>query len=496
MKAGGADLGKLTRRGMLAALLAGVALPSSAEAPANSPRPAPRPKKLRGSGVADLVEAADLGGVVAFAVADAATGRVLEALEPDLPLPPASVTKAVTSLFALEQLGLEHRFATRVMRVGTMRGDRLEGDLVLAGGGDPTFDTDRLGDLVAALAASGLRQVTGRFLAQVGALPERPAIAGDQPDFVGYNPSISGLMLNFNRVNFVWRAAPDGWTTQMNAEGARFVPPVAMATMQVERREAPLFTYRGTPGKDHWTVAAAALGKEGSRWLPVRQPGVYVAEVFRTLARAHGIDLAEAEIVQALPEAAVEILRQDSDALPDLLRKMLKYSTNLTAEAVGLAASGAGSLPGSAAAMTQWARWRLGVTGQFGDHSGLGPVSRISAGQMMRVMLNAAQARNGALLAGLMRDVALPGPDGKEQKDSAIRVRAKSGTMNFVSNLAGHLGVPGQPGLVFAIITADVARRDAIPIAERDDPDGESGWLKRSRRLQKQLLRRWAKAYL
>ena len=110
-------------------------------------------------------------------------------------------------------------------------------------------------------------------------MPERDEITYTQPDFVGYNPSISGLMLNFDRVNFVWKAAKDGWITQMNAEGERFVPKVSMATIEVAEREVPKFTYRRGDGQDHWTVAASALGKEGSRWLPVRQPGIYVAEV-------------------------------------------------------------------------------------------------------------------------------------------------------------------------------------------------------------------------
>ena len=184
----------------------------------------------------------------------------------DVALPPASVTKAVTTVFALEKLGPTHRFATRVMRRGPLQAGRLDGDLILAGGGDPTFDTDKMGDLVADLAKAGLREVTGRFIAYAGALPERVAISHDQPDFVGYNPAISGLMLNFNRVNFVWKAANGGYQLAMNAEGARFVPPVNMATMRVVDRERPLFEYQAGDGRDHWSVAAAALVVAKRAW--------------------------------------------------------------------------------------------------------------------------------------------------------------------------------------------------------------------------------------
>ena len=495
----------VSRRRLLAMLFAGVALPVWAEAPTQSPRPklraTPKPKADIDGAAKSLIKSAKLGGVVGYVVADLTNGRVRESENADVALPPASVCKAVTSLFALETLGVGHRFSTRVMRVGALTDGTIEGDLVLAGGGDPTFDTDKLGDLVAALAASGVRQVTGRFIAYAGALPERDRIAADQPEQVGYNPAISGLMLNFNRVNFEWKRANDEWLIQMNATGERFVPGVKMAKMQVVRREGPLFTYTaGIPSAetalDNWTVAAGALGKDGSRWLPVRHPAIYVAEVFATLCAAQGITLPAAEIVQILPAGAQTIVQHDSEALPELLRKMLKFSTNLTAEAVGLTASGAGTLQGSAATMTDWARRRFGITGTFGDHSGLGPKSQITAADMMQVMIAARRSKTGAALQGLMREMGITGPDGKERKGSKVRVHAKSGTMNFVSNLSGYIAGPASASLAFAIFTADISRRSALSMEAREDPPGGSAWTKRSRRMQAQLIARWAENYL
>ncbi len=486
------------RRWVLGGLLAGVAAPVWAEAPALSLRP--RARVVKTSGAAALVEAAKLTGVVGYCVADLATGRVLEAFADTVAMPPASVTKAVTTAFALEKLGGDHRFVTRVMRVGSVVSGRLDGDLILAGGGDPTFDTDKMGDLVAALAASGLREVTGRFIAYAGALPERAEIANDQPDFVGYNPAISGLMLNFNRVNFVWKAVNDGYQLAMNAEGARFVPAVSMAKMQVVERDVPLFVYQAGDAQDHWTVARAALGREGSRWLPVRHPGAYVAEVFQTLCAAQGIKLPQAEVVYTLPQAT-EIVRHESEALPDLLRKMMRFSTNLTAEAVGLTASGAGTLEGSAAVMTAWARRRFGVQAVFGDHSGLGPKSRISPAAMVQLMIKARQDKRLSALHDLMKTVDLPNGDGKPatkstKPDRVAQVFAKSGTMNFVSNLSGYVDAPDGRSLAFAIFTADLPRRQAVPVWNRESPEGDRAWVKRAHRLQGQLLNRWGLAHL
>jgi D-alanyl-D-alanine carboxypeptidase/D-alanyl-D-alanine-endopeptidase (penicillin-binding protein 4) len=48
---------------------------------------------------------------------------------------------------------------------------------------------------------------------------------------------------------------------------------------------------------------------------------------------------------------------------------------------------------------------------------------------------------------------------------------------------------------VFAIFTGDPERRDAVPVALREEPEGASAWNKRARRLQGQLVSRWAGAY-
>ena len=61
-----------------------------------------------------FVEVAKLGGVTGFALLDVATGRVIEAFAEDEPVPPASVAKAITTVFALEKLGAARRFSTQV----------------------------------------------------------------------------------------------------------------------------------------------------------------------------------------------------------------------------------------------------------------------------------------------------------------------------------------------------------------------------------------------
>jgi serine-type D-Ala-D-Ala carboxypeptidase/endopeptidase (penicillin-binding protein 4) len=490
------DKDQVSRRWMLGAMLATAATPVWAEAPLTSIRP-----KRRGSVTKPEVLAADafvteakLGGTLGYVVADAASGRVLEAMNPTLEQPPASVAKAMTSLFALEKLGVSHRFLTQVVATGPVNDGRVDGDLVLVGSGDPTLSTDQFGDMVAALAVAGVRSVSGRYLVYGGALPTIDQISADQPDYVGYNPAICGLNLNFNRVNFEWKRGPDGYGVTMDARGERFMPFVEMARMQIADRESPLFTYERGDNIDRWTVASTALGNGGSRWMPVRHPAVYAGEVFRTLAAAQGISLPAAQVVDTAPIGKV-LVENRGDTLDVVLRDMLRFSTNLTAEVMGLSSTGAQGLAASAQIMTDWAQKTFGLSAHYVDHSGLNGASRISAQDMMKTLVGARGRPNAAVLRSILRDIGMRDAAGKEIKDHPVRVLAKSGTLNFVSGLAGYIVPPKGPELAFAIFAADTARRDKLTEAEREKPEGGEAWTKRARRLQGQLINRWAGLY-
>jgi len=479
---------RISRRTALAGLAAsavGLAAPGRLRAEATA---------LRLQSGAELIAAAGLGGEVTYVVADAKTGLVLEARGADRPMAPASTAKTITSLYALESLGTGYRFTTRLVATGPVAGGKVQGDLVLAGGGDPTLDTDLLAGLAAKLAAAGVTGVTGRFLVWGGALPYAPQIAEDQPVHVGYNPAISGLILNYNRVHFQWKRAQGGYQLAMDAPGEKNLPKVYTADMALAGRGGPLFGYRQAGGKEHWTVASGSLGKGGSRWLPVRLPVAYAGDVFQTLARARGVSLPAPQEVGALPGGRV-IAALSSDELPKILRSMMKYSTNITAEAVGMTASVARGAPAargrSGAAMSDWLSQRLGGTkARFVDHSGLGADNRISAQEMVRAVTLLGPKVG---LRGLMKPFNLRDESGRSVKDAPMRIDAKTGTLNFVSTLTGYMTAPDGTELTFAIFTGDLARRARAKEAE--EPAGGRGWVSRSKILQSQLLSRWAMLY-
>ncbi len=441
-------------------------------------RPAPRLLRA-GPGPEALLRDAGLGGEVSWLVADMDSGEVLDARAPDRPAPPASTLKAVTALYALARLGGDFRFSTRVL---------AEGDsLILAGQGDPVLDTDALAGLARRAAQAGLA-VPKSFLVWPDGPAEIARIDPAQAVWLPYNPAISGLNLNFNRVHLDWRGGAAAPVFALEARGARLSPRAYTIGIRAVSRAAPLFDYDDSGAREEWTVAAGALRQPGSRWLPVRRPALYAGDVFQTLARAEGLPLPNPRPGRAGPGAR-EVARHDSPPLDGIIAGMLDYSTNLTAEVLGLRASGVPDLAASAAAMADWVRGQ-GVGGDFGfsDHSGLSPGSRVSAATMVALLAGAGRRHD---LAGRMAVGEAVGADGKRTAfPDPLGVRVKTGTLNFVSNLVGYIDGPTGRRMAFAIFCADAGRRAAS--VGQELPAGVSTWTTRAKHLQTGLLTHWA----
>ncbi len=267
--------------------------------------------------------------------------------------------------------------------------------------------------------------------------------------------------------------------------------------MLVVDRKGPVYTYTDGGSFDSWTVARRFLGKKGSRWLPVRKPVSYAGEVFGTLARSHGIVLDTPEMVSDTPDGEALVVRQ-SDRLDSILRNMLKYSTNLTAELVGLTATKlrkgeVTSIRSSAREMSHWARETLGMKGaRLVDHSGLGSMSRLSPEAMAKGL---AMVHQKGALKPILKPFVLKDAKGRKVKNHPVKVAAKTGTLYFVSGLAGYITAADGTEMAFAIFAADRERRAALPKKLGDRPRGASSWNSRAKRLQQKLIERWGAEY-
>ncbi len=104
-------------------------------------------------------------------VVNTASGEVVAGLNSEKLLIPASTLKLVTTGAALEILGPEYRFKTRIGYSGVLKGGTLKGDLAVIGGGDPALGSEYFRDhyfhpffldvWAGKVKAAGIRRIEG-----------------------------------------------------------------------------------------------------------------------------------------------------------------------------------------------------------------------------------------------------------------------------------------------------------------------------------------------
>ena len=120
----------------------------------------------------------------------------------DIPRTPASTMKLVPSFIALDTLGADFVWYTRVYHTGIIIGDRLQGDLIIQGSGDPKMTHERLEQLLYKVQAAGVRHIDGNIIIDSAVfknISKDPA-AFDNAPLRPYNASPDGFLVNFSTI--------------------------------------------------------------------------------------------------------------------------------------------------------------------------------------------------------------------------------------------------------------------------------------------------------
>jgi len=441
------------------------------------------------------VGSAPRGTQIGYLLVDLESGRQLAALNPDVPLIPASTTKLATAIVALDVLGPEHRFRTELRARGPVRGGVLEGDLILKGGGDPALDVADLLELAVRLATSGIHEVDGRFLIDDTALPRWSEIAPDQPLEAPYNPGIGALSVAFNRVRVAWRddgKAIDAVTLPPLDE-ARFV---AASPANLPPGGVELASQRD--GTVVWRLADRGRRRQATE-LPVKDPGLHAGSVFRQLTEGLDIVLGPPKRGTAPPGTTL-LAVHESAPLRELVHDMLLYSNNMMAETIGLSVierlnrldgpdAGGAPLVHHLARLMPEVDWRGAV---LPNRSGLDGRARLTPRQLAAIVRYG--WRTDALPA-LLPASGWSGTLARRFDDgAALRVWAKTGAVNYGGALAGYLLPDGQRPAVFVTMVSDLGARAAYDALDRPDRATEAAasvWNGRARGVLDDLVEGW-----
>lgn len=426
-----------------------------------------------------------------FILVDDTTGEILDALNVEDVFIPASVGKVLTAQYALKSLGTSYTFETRLLKNGVVEDGILKGDLILQGGGDPELNTSHLVELVEALKAAGIRQVTGEFFYDSTALPSFERLEKGQPLTAAYNPSVSGLNLNFNRLNFSWA---------QKGHAQYEISVTSAADQHIYTTDYASIGYANGVDVRHsvgdysesWVFSPRILNKAGKRRLPVRNSALYTANVMYWISRDKGVLLPKPRVGQA-PVFFDVIATHTSRPVDQIIRGMLQYSTNLTAEALGISASivrgkRVRNLAESGRAMVATLLPNASTNDiMLMNHSGLSSSSRMTP----KATLAALRALDISDFLTPFRVQRLP---------KGVSIQAKTGTIYYARGLAGYIVLPDKRRLAFVIFTTDYDKRQAYEAnfdasAIISAGAQERTWLNRARTLEARILRYWAQHF-
>ena len=345
---------------------------------------------------------------------DLDSGRQIFASRPDVPRMPASVNKLFTTSTALTLYGPTGHLTTSALGdVGVDPGGVLNGNLYLHGGGDPSFGSLQLSELVDQLVLDkGLRFITGRVI-------------GDETAFDA-------------------RRGPP-------SEGFR-------TTFEVGGPLSALTFNRGRTGKRRPYFQAS--------------PARFAARELDRRLRSHGVITGGAARAGRAPKGAVPLVEYSSPTLAELARVTNRPSDNFNAETLIKAVGsefGTGGTTRAGAVVVKRTMQSFGLSPKIVDGSGLSRSDRTTPRQVVTLLDRMSTDAAGPAFATSLAVAGRNGTLYDRMRRTAARDRCqgKTGTLHDVSALAGYCQTTAGARVAFAILMNGVNPYGARRLQDR-----------------------------
>ena len=404
-------------------------------------------------------------GVTGLFVADARSGEALFAVNADDPLNPASNVKMISTATALELLGPDFKYPTRVLGA-TPDAGTVHGDVYLLGSYDPTLALGDLDELASAIAARGITRIDGDVV--VGPDPTRDGVyrAVIPIDVRAGEPGGPAVA-----------SAPPGMDLVAFTMAARTAKAPARARLSYQVQ-----TIADAAGHPRLSVTiGGTIGRGSAIRYPLftRERTATAAYTLRAALRAHGVAIAGefrtaelAAFVSSSVSAAglpVELARHESARLADIIARVNKWSINWLADRVIMTAAALvkrqpPSMEIALSAMYDWLVRHPGIARSdlvVDTGSGLSYHTRITPHELVSIVRSAAGFAAGGDAAqshAWLDSLSIGGTDGTLSSrfragDVRGRIRGKTGTLSTAIALSGVLEVDPQRPLAFSLVT-------------------------------------------
>jgi len=391
---------------------------------------------------------------------------------------PASIVKAITSIVALDKLGVDFRFRTSVFAQNQIEADgSLNGNLTIYGQGAPDFDKDALDNLISQLQLKGLKHIKGDIIGNDSHF--KGASIGDGWTWNDlqwhYGAEASALSFKENQA-----------VIYMNGDGK---PTASTDSLEIRGELKP--TENGQTeafgverGLQDNQLYVWGNGKKAYGRISVHNPALWTARNLKESLEKKGIIIeGEAKFVDWKAENkldaanAVELAAVESKTLAELVQTMNKRSINLYGEVLlrtigkkfGDTAPNEsreiqelrGDDSAGASVIKKWLRMNnVAVEDiQIHDGSGLSRLNFITPEAFGRALVYAAQSNFADAFNNSLPIAGTDGTLGGRLWNVKGKILAKTGSITYVNSLTGYAQGKDDEIFAFAIIGNNITRK-------------------------------------
>jgi serine-type D-Ala-D-Ala carboxypeptidase/endopeptidase (penicillin-binding protein 4) len=415
----------------------------------------------------------------AYLIYDATADSIIAERNPDLSLVPASTIKLFTTAAALEILGPGANYRTRLAYDGVIENRILKGNLIIKGGGDPTFCIGEqtmnrvFSSWKNSLAKLQIDSIAGNIIgdARIFAEDYIPYTWTWGEINMGYSAAPSGLSFNGNLFSLKFDPTKKEFVVPEDSELAQaqpnsvFLNQVAVYDADDELYlvgfpDSPAKTIRGTvkDGKHKAVVVGV-----------IHDPALVAATLLRKKLIENGINISG----KALSTSGKDSLRASSSGKPiheiaslsspsvgSLVFTVNQHSNNFLAETLlkqlGVKKSGYGSTEAGIKAVYNFLKSKgINLSGFFMyDGSGISRYNAVTVTQLVELLKYMQDSPVSEIFRNSLSVAGQSGTLGKicSNSEAVGKIQGKSGTMSRVKSYAGYAKTRNNHQLIFAVI--------------------------------------------
>lgn len=424
------------------------------------------------------------GAMVGVSIRNQQTGELVYDHLGSTRLRPASNLKLFTAASALEVLGENYTFSTKLFVNGTIEKGVLKGDVILQGGGDPTLQQADLQAFAQELKEIGIKRIGGQVLGDDTRYDDiRYSI--DMPwsdEEAYYGAEISALTVSPDHDY-------DAGTVAIEVKPAKKVGEKVTFRMKPENTYVQVVNKAITSTKDSKkdltfsrdhssnTITISGQIPQGasseSEWIAVFHATRFVVHLFEEELKKVGIKVDKGYRIGVTPSNARLINEHKSISLRELLLPFMKLSNNghgeLLVKEMGKVIKGTGSFEAGLAVMNETLTpYGMEFANQvIRDGSGISHVNLVQPNELSKLLFS---IQSKSWFPSYYRALPVAGASEKlvggtlryrmRQEPLVGNVVAKTGTLTTVSSISGYVKTRSSGNLIFSILINNVIDED------------------------------------